>query len=249
MAAEVVRGHELRLGGGGLAVHELQHVDLGLLGLGEGLARLDGGAESTGETVRGVHAPRLAGEDGLLVIGRDVHTDEDLVDDVRHRADRHREVDHAGGAVHAAVATRGLEADEGLVLGDGVDELPHRCLERRILLVHDLEDRRRLIVLDERVVLGTHRLGEGGHDVVVGVDRLHVEVDDLLGLALVGRHLVDGVHVRLGIRDLERAAAVRLVHAEHCLGRADCLVDHLLVERHLYLRASFDRFPCVDLRG
>ena len=172
MATEVVGVHELGLGGNGLTVDELQHVDLGLLGLGRRLARLQGAAERAGQAVGGVHAPGLAGEDGLLVVLGDVHPGEDLVHDVGHRADRHREVDDAGRAVHAAVATHGLAADERLVRRDRVDELPHRCLELRILLVHDLEDRRRLVVLDERVVLGTHRVGERGHDVVVGVHRL-----------------------------------------------------------------------------
>src|SRR5450759_1253892 len=218
-------------------------------GFGQGLARLDSATECSGEPVGGVHAPRLAGQDRLLVVLRDVHVDEDLVHDVRHRADRHGEVDDAGGAVHAAVATRDLAADESLVRGDGLYELPHGCFEGGVFLVHDLEDRRRLVVLDEGVVLGAHRLGKPAHDVVVRVDGVHVEGDDFLGLALGGLHLVDGVNVRLGIRDLEGSATVGLVYAEDCLGRADGFVDHLLVKRHFYLRTSFDRFPFMDPPG
>jgi len=172
------------------------------------------------------------------VLGGDVEPDQDLVHQVGHRADRHGEVDDAGGPVHAAVATHGLAADQGRVGPDGVDELPHRVLERRVFLVEDLEDRRRLVVLDERVVLRPHVVGEPGQDVEVGVHRVDVQGDDLGRLPVARLHLVHRVHVGLGVAHVERAAALLLVHTEDCTGRADGLVDYLLVQRHLYLRES-----------
>ena len=69
MTAEVVGAHELGLGGHGLAMDVLESLDLGSLGIGERLAGLQASSKCRRERVCGVHAPGLAREGGLLVIG------------------------------------------------------------------------------------------------------------------------------------------------------------------------------------
>ncbi len=76
---QVVGEHQVRLRCRGFPVDELHHVDFGLLGLGQRLALFHRTAERGADAVRGVHAPRLRGQDGSLVILGDVHAAQDAV--------------------------------------------------------------------------------------------------------------------------------------------------------------------------
>jgi len=105
-------------------------------------------------------------------------------------------------------------------------------LELGVLVVHDLQDRRRLVVLDERIILRADGVRQALQDVIVGVHRLHVEVDHLFRLPVAWLHLVDGVHVGLGVGNLKGPAPLLLDHAKDRLGRSNALVDHLLVHCH-----------------
>ena len=101
--------------------------------------------------------------------------------------------------------------------------------------MRNLEDDRRLMGFDEGVVFWTHGVGQARQDVVVGIDRVHVEGKALLGVSLHGRHLFHGIDVGLRIRHLEWATAVLPDHIEDRESRPYTLVDHLVVNGHLLL--------------
>ena len=84
-------------------------------------------------------------------------------------------------------------------------------------------------MLDKRIVLRSYGLGQGLYDLVMRVDRVHMQSDDRFGLALDGLHLVHYIQIGLGILYLKALPSFSLDRLHVCPLGCHGLFYHLPV--------------------
>ncbi|OPY56665.1 MAG: hypothetical protein A4E49_00185 [Methanosaeta sp. PtaU1.Bin112] len=65
-------------------------------------------------------------------------------------------------------------------------------------------------MLHEWIVLGPYGLGQRLHDLIVGIDRVHMQLDDSLGLTVSSSHLIYHIEIGLCVFDHKTLASFSL---------------------------------------